>query len=95
MDICDSNTNPNFNASFVEFALPQTNNPEDNACLMYEIIDPNGSCQKSNFNPNQTMTCSRHVFAPDVPYEYSLIEQLDLPSCPHLGNWPLKVKHFS
>ena len=50
MDICDPNKNPNFNASFVDFALPQTNNQEDNACLMYEIIDPNGLCEKSNFS---------------------------------------------
>ena len=78
----------------MDFALPQTNNQEDNACLMYEIIDPNGPCEKSNFNPNETISCSRHVFAPDVPYEYSLVEQLDLPPCPDLVNWPLKVHTF-
>ena len=94
MPICESQNQTDFNASFVEFALPHTNEPETDACMMFDIINPYGPCIADNFNENKTITCDQHVYSPDIPYEFSLVEDLDLPKC-YRENWPLEVILFS
>ena len=69
----------------------QDNTKEDHACMMYQVIDPTEGCVADNFNQSNPIACSKHVFSPDVPYAYSLVEEMDLPSCTQAGNWPLKV----
>ena len=93
VDVCENVENATFVADFVDFAIPPQNNDskEDSACLMYETIDPKGPCLASNFNKNASIFCSSHVFSNDIPYEFSLTEELDLPSCPNDPNWDLDV----
>ena len=69
----------------------EDNTKEDHACMMYQVIDPTEGCVADNFNQSNPIACSKHIFSPDVPYAYSLVEEMDLPSCTQAGNWPLKV----
>ena len=96
VDICENSTDAIFDNSFVNFTLPpvidgEDNSLEDHACMMYQVIDPTQGCVADNFNQSHQIACSQHVFSPDVPYAYSLVEEMDLPSCTQAGNWPLKV----
>ena len=93
VDVCEKIGNTSFEANFVNFAIPPQNNDskEDSACLMYETINSDGPCSAANFNKNATIPCSAHVFSNEIPYEFSLTEQLDMPSCPNDPNWDLNV----
>ena len=96
MDVCENSTDAIFDDFFVNFTLPpvlddEDNTIEDHACMMYQVIDPTQGCVADNFNQSHQIACSKHVFSPDVPYAYSLVEEMDLPSCTEAGNWPLKV----
>ena len=73
----------------MNFAIPNTS-IEDKACLQYEMIDPEGACTQDNFNMDKLITCNKHIYSPDVQYEFSLIEDYDIPPCPN-ENWALEV----
>ena len=87
--------NSTFDADYVSFSIPQNvSDKEDSACLMYKPIDPKGACVAENFDTNFTMACSNHIFSDDIPYKFSLTEQLDMPSCHNDPNWGLKVSKY-
>jgi OCT family organic cation transporter-like MFS transporter 4/5 len=58
---------------------------------MFKTINPDAGCHPDNFNRNATMACDKHIFDPKVQYGYSLVEELDLPPCTEMGDWPLKA----
>ena len=39
---------------------------------------------------DKLITCNKHIYSPDVQYEFSLIEDYDIPPCPN-ENWALEV----
>ena len=87
---CDNITDHNFEDYFTNFAIPNTSSIEDKACLQYEMINPEGACTQDNFNMDKLIACNKHIYSPDVQYEFSLIEDYDIPPCPN-GNWALEV----
>ena len=93
MSICENSSTAVFDADFTKFALPPKNeSKEDHACFMYQPIDPNEDCISTNFDQNEMIACpnSRYVFSNSIPYDFSLVEELQLPPC-KTGDWPLKV----
>ena len=39
---------------------------------------------------DKLIACNKHIYSPDVQYEFSLIEDYDIPPCPN-ENWALEV----
>lgn len=91
IDICETESDAQFNATFAAFAIPNSTNEEDRACLMYPPINPKGLCEPDNFDVTKIEACNRHVFSNETPYQHSLVEFLDLPPCKQMEGWPLKV----
>ena len=75
----------------MNFTIPQnSDNEEDGACKMFKPIDENKGCVPENFG-NETVICSKHIYADDIPFSFSLTEELDLPPCSDDNTWPLNV----
>ena len=90
MNICEDINNASFVADFIKFAIPQNESEENSACQMYEPINQDDGCIAENFG-NTAVPCSSHVFSEDIPYEYTLTQQLDMPSCSNDPTWALNV----
>ena len=91
MNICEDIKNASFVADFTEFAIPKNESDENMACQMYQPINQDDGCIAENFG-NTTISCSSHVFSEDIPYEYTLTQQLDMPSCSNDPTWALNVR---
>ena len=91
MNICEDIKNASFVSDFIAFAIPQNESDENSACQMYQPINQDGGCIAENFG-NTPVSCSSHVFSEDIPYEYTLTQQLDMPSCSNDPTWALNVR---
>ena len=91
MNICEDIKNASFVADFTAFAIPQNESDENMACQMYQPKNQDDGCIAENFG-NTPVSCSSHVFSEDIPYEYTLTQQLDMPSCSNDPTWALNVR---
>ena len=58
---------------------------------MHPIKDPTLGCVEDNFDSSQNVACDAYIFdTQNIPYENSLVQELDLPPCTQ-SDWPLNV----